>query len=72
MTTEPVELAALIEARDRMIKELQAGLDADQRRFLLSFVGFERNSRSINARAFLPTVCFGALRLRYARIEPLR
>jgi hypothetical protein len=25
MTTEPVELAALIEARDRMIKELQAG-----------------------------------------------
>lgn len=38
MTSEPVQLAALIEARDRMIKELQAGLDADERRFLLSLV----------------------------------
>jgi len=41
MTTEPVDLAALIEARTRMIKDLQAGLDADERRFLLSLVRAE-------------------------------
>jgi hypothetical protein len=38
MTTEPVELAALLAARKRMVQELQGGLDADERRFLLSFV----------------------------------
>ena len=38
MTTEPVELAALLAARERMVQELQGGLDADERRFLLSFV----------------------------------
>jgi hypothetical protein len=38
MTTEPVRLAALLAARERMVQELQGGLDADERRFLLSFV----------------------------------
>lgn len=38
MTTEPVELAALLAARERMVQELQGGLDADERRFLLSLV----------------------------------
>lgn len=38
MTTEPVELEALLAARERMVQELQAGLDADERRFLLSLV----------------------------------
>ncbi|KAF1069724.1 nucleotidyl transferase AbiEii/AbiGii toxin family protein [Variovorax sp.] len=36
MTTEPVELDALLAARDRMIATLQQGLDADERAFLLS------------------------------------
>ena len=47
MTTEPIELAALIEARDRMIRELQAGLDADERRFLLSLVRAEPDWQSL-------------------------
>jgi predicted nucleotidyltransferase component of viral defense system len=47
MTTEPVELAALIEARDRMIKELQADLDPDERRFLLSFVRAEPDWKAL-------------------------
>ncbi len=47
MTTEPVELAALIEARDRLIKELQAGLDADERRFLLSLVRAEPDWKAL-------------------------
>lgn len=38
MTTEPVELAALLAARERMVQELQCGLDEDERRFLLSLV----------------------------------
>jgi predicted nucleotidyltransferase component of viral defense system len=38
MTTEPVELASLLTARERMVQELQGGLDADERRFLLSLV----------------------------------
>jgi hypothetical protein len=38
MTTEPVELAVLLTTRDRMISELQNGLDADERRFLISLV----------------------------------
>ena len=38
MTAEPVELTALLAARERMVQELQGGLDADERRFLLSFV----------------------------------
>ncbi len=36
MTTEPVELKALVSARERMIAELHAGLDAAERAFLLS------------------------------------
>jgi len=36
MTTEPVELKALLSARERMVAELQAGLDAAEREFLLS------------------------------------
>ena len=36
MTAEPVELKVLLSARKRMIAELQAGLDADERKFLLS------------------------------------
>lgn len=38
MTTEPVELGSLLAARERMVQELQDGLDADERRFLLSLV----------------------------------
>jgi len=43
MTTEPVELQSLLAARDRMIAELQAGLDADEREFLLSLARNEPN-----------------------------
>lgn len=38
MTAEPIELAALLAARDRMVRELHHGLTADERRFLLSLV----------------------------------
>ena len=38
MTSQPTELAELLETRDQMINELHAGLDADERRFLLSLV----------------------------------
>ena len=38
MTIEPVELSALLAARERMMRELQDGLDADERGFLLSLV----------------------------------
>ncbi len=38
MTAEPVELEALLAARDRMVRELQHGLTADERRFLLALV----------------------------------
>jgi len=38
MTVEPVELDALLAARERMVRELQQGLTADERRFLLSLV----------------------------------
>lgn len=38
MTTEPVELGSLLAARERMVQELQRGLEADERRFLLSLV----------------------------------
>ncbi len=38
MTIEPVELDALLAARERMVRELQQGLTADERRFLLSLV----------------------------------
>lgn len=38
MTAEPVALDQLLAARERMVHELQSGLDADERRFLLSLV----------------------------------
>ena len=38
MTIEPVELSALLAARERMLRELQDGLDTDERAFLLSLV----------------------------------
>jgi len=41
MTAEPVELAALIDVRDRMTRDLQGSLDADERQFLLSVVQAE-------------------------------
>jgi len=41
MTVEPVELETLLTARERMVRELQQGLTADERRFLLSLVAAE-------------------------------
>ena len=41
MTVEPVELDALLAARERMMHELQRGLTKDERRFLLSLVAAE-------------------------------
>lgn len=41
MTAEPVELDALLAARERIVRELQQGLTADERRFLLSLVAAE-------------------------------
>jgi predicted nucleotidyltransferase component of viral defense system len=38
MTAERVELNALLAARERMMRELQQGLNADERKFLLSLV----------------------------------
>ncbi len=38
MTAEPVPLDALLAARERMVRELQQGLDDDARSFLLSLV----------------------------------
>lgn len=38
MTTKPVELEALLSARERMVRELQQGLTGHERRFLLSLV----------------------------------
>ena len=43
MTAEPVELSALLSARERMVSELQAGLDAKEREFLLSLARNEPN-----------------------------
>ena len=41
MTAEAVEFDALLAARERMLRELQQGLSADERRFLLSLVAAE-------------------------------
>lgn len=38
MTVEPVELDTLLAGRERMMRELQQGLTAEERRFLLSLV----------------------------------
>ena len=43
MTTEPVKLKAFLSARERMIAELKAGLDAAEREFLLSLARNETN-----------------------------
>ncbi|MBE0615513.1 MAG: hypothetical protein IH604_17735 [Burkholderiales bacterium] len=43
MTAESVELKALLSARERMIAELQAHLDHDERAFLLSLARNEPN-----------------------------
>ncbi len=39
MTAERVPLDALLAARERMVREIQQGLDDDERRFLLSLAG---------------------------------
>lgn len=41
MTAEPVELDALLAAREQMMRELQQGLTEEERRFLLSLVTAE-------------------------------
>jgi hypothetical protein len=41
MTEEPLALKTLLAARARMVRELQAGLSTDERRFLLSLVAAE-------------------------------
>jgi predicted nucleotidyltransferase component of viral defense system len=41
MTVDPVELDALVAAREQMVRELQQGMTADERRFLLSLVAAE-------------------------------
>jgi predicted nucleotidyltransferase component of viral defense system len=41
MTAEPVSLEALLFARERMVRELQQGLEENERRFLLSLVAGE-------------------------------
>jgi predicted nucleotidyltransferase component of viral defense system len=41
MTAEPVELDALLAAREQMMRELQQGLKEEERRFLLSLVTAE-------------------------------
>lgn len=38
MTSEPVELNELIATRERLIREIQQGLDSDERKFLITFV----------------------------------
>lgn len=38
MTAEPVPLDALLAARERLVREIQQGLDENERRFLLSLV----------------------------------
>ena len=43
MTTEPVPLDALLAARERMVRELQQGLDDNERCFLLSLVACTPN-----------------------------
>ena len=43
MTTEPVELDALLSARSRMISGLQTSLDTEEREFLVSLAQNEPN-----------------------------
>jgi hypothetical protein len=39
----PVELSELIATRERLIREIQQGLDSDERKFLISFVRKQPN-----------------------------
>ena len=48
MTVEPVELDALLAARERMVREIQQGLTADERRFLMSLVAAEPEWKLLN------------------------
>ena len=41
MTAEPVSLEALLEVRERMVRQVQKELDDNERRFLLSLVSGE-------------------------------
>jgi hypothetical protein len=41
MTADPIELEKLLSARERMLRELQQGIDSDEKRFLLSLVAGE-------------------------------
>ena len=48
MTVEPVELDALLAARERMVREIQQGLTADERKFLMSLVAAEPEWKLLN------------------------
>jgi predicted nucleotidyltransferase component of viral defense system len=48
MTVEPVELDALLAARERMVREIQQRLTADGRRFLMSLVAAEPEWKLLN------------------------
>ncbi len=48
MTVEPVELDALLAARERMVRELQQSLTVDERRFLMSLVAAEPEWKLLN------------------------
>jgi hypothetical protein len=49
MTTEPVELGALIDTRERMIGELQNGLDPEERHFLVPKVDRQHDHDEITS-----------------------
>ncbi len=48
MTVEPVEFDTLLAARERLVTELQQGLTADERRFLLSLVAAQPEWASLS------------------------
>src|SRR3546814_3941609 len=51
MTAEPVPLDALLAVRERMVREIQQGLDDNERRFLLSLAAGtpDRKSTRLNS-----------------------
>ncbi len=69
MTAEPVGLDDLLEARERMVREVQTGLTTDERRFLLSLVAAEPEWRLLEVPHLeqLP-----ALRWKLQNLERLR
>jgi hypothetical protein len=72
MTAEPVELSELIAVRERLIHELQHALDADERKFLISFV---RNQPDwsllgIPHLAELPSIRWNLLNLPVSQTQP--